>query len=351
MSKTTFACKEIANFLQGDLIGDPERIISSINRIEQAGSNDLTFLSNAKYVPLIPECKAACIVVSRGLEFQPKEGQTYILVDDAHESFANILRMIESITSFHEPGIHPTAVIDESATVDDSAYIGPKCVIMKGCKIGSNSVLMANVTLYENVQIGSSNRLHAGVVCYQDTIIGNNCIIHAGAVVGSDGFGYTEGKDGSYTKIPQLGNVLIGDNVEIGANTTIDRAIAGSTIIANGVKLDNLIQIAHNAEIGENSAFASQVGVSGSVKIGKRVKLAGQVGVAGHISLADDTVILAQSGIAQTIEKGGIYFGSPAKERMQAFRIEMALRELPQLITDVRKLKKQFTESGKSPEA
>ena len=226
--------------------------------------------------------------------------------------------------------------------IDETAYIGANCVIGNNCKIGKNTVLHSNISIYDNSKIGDNCTIHANVTIYEDTEIGNNCVIHSGVALGSDGFGFLENKDGSYTKIPQLGNVVLENDIEIGANTTIDRALVGSTIIRNGVKLDNQIQIAHNCEIGENSAMAAQVGVSGSVKVGKRNRFGGQSGISGHIEIADDVVLLAKSGVPKSIEKGGLYFGSPIREKMQAFRIEAVIHNLPDLAKDVKLIKKKL---------
>jgi len=332
---------EIANLLGGKVIGNPDDLILRLNRIEYATAGDLTFFSDKKYLNYLLNSDATAILVPKNFELAtPKQNQTLIEVDNPYNSFFKLLLIFDTYYKQFTSFIHPNAVIGDNSQIDPTAYIGANVVIGKNCKIGKNSILMPNVTLYDNVQIGDNCLIHANVVCYYNTRIGNNCIIHSGAVIGSDGFGFIENKDGSFTKIPQLGNVVIGNNVEIGANTTIDRAIVGSTIIEDGVKIDNLVQIAHNVHIGENTAMAAQVGISGSTKIGKRNRFAGQVGIAGHIKIADDVVLEAKSGVAKSIEESGVYFGAPPKKKTEAFRILMSTNELPQLLKEFTRLKK-----------
>jgi UDP-3-O-[3-hydroxymyristoyl] glucosamine N-acyltransferase len=239
-------------------------------------------------------------------------------------------------------GIHPTAVVESTAQISPSATIGANCYIGENSIIKDRAVIYPNSSIQRDVTIGENCIIYSNVSIYYGCTIGRDCIIHSGAVIGSDGFGFQENKDGSYTKIPQIGKVIIGDSVEIGANTTIDRAFVGSTIIEYGVKLDNLIQIAHNDEIGENSAMAAQVGISGSTKIGKRVRLGGQVGISGHIEIGDDVVLLAKSGVPKSMTEKGIYIGAPARDRLTAFKIEAVIHNLPQLSKDVDKIKKKL---------
>jgi UDP-3-O-[3-hydroxymyristoyl] glucosamine N-acyltransferase len=338
-------CEEIAKIVNGNILGSPANKISRLNRIEYAEEGDLTFFSDKKYLKHLHTTNATCILVPKGLGLAPnKANQTFIEVDNPYLAFFKLLLINDTYYTQFKSFIHPTAIIGEGTEIGETAYIGANVVIGKNCKIGKDTILSPNVTLYDNVQIGNNCILHSNVVCYYDTVIGNNCIIHAGAVIGSDGFGFIENKDGSYTKIPQLGNVVIGDNVEIGANTTIDRAVVGSTIIENGVKIDNLVQIAHNVHIGENTAMAAQVGISGSTKIGKRNRLAGQVGIAGHIEITDDVTLEAKSGVAKSILESGVYFGAPPKKKIEAFKILMASNELPELVIQFNKLKKILKE-------
>jgi UDP-3-O-[3-hydroxymyristoyl] glucosamine N-acyltransferase len=237
------------------------------------------------------------------------------------------------------PGLrHASAVIHPEAQVHETACIGPGCAVDEGCIVGERVMLYANVSLYAHVSVGADTVIHANVVCGAGTQIGERCIIHPGAVIGADGFGFFENPDGSFEKIPQVGIVELGNDVEVGANTTIDRAAVGRTLIGNGVKLDNLIHIAHGVSVGDHTAMAAQAGISGSAVLGKRNRIAGQVGVVGHISTADDVIVEAQSGLSKSVTVAGAYFGSPAKEHRTALRMEAALRQLPDLLREVREM-------------
>lgn len=332
---------EIAGIVNGSLVGPDSMLISGVSRIESAKVGDVTFISRPEYEHYLEECTASCILIPKGMVAIPKPSQAFIECENPYLSIVKILKLISSASKHEHRGqIHRSAIIANSAKIAKTASIGARCVIGENCVIAGNVELMPNVILYDNVIIGEGTQIHSNVVCYHETIIGKDCIIHAGAVLGADGFSFTENEDGSYDKIPQLGNVEIGDNVEIGANTTIDRAFMNSTIIENGTKIDNLVHIAHNCTIGENTAMAAQVGISGSAKIGKRNRIGGQAGIAGHLELADDVILSAQSGVSKSIKEKGIYFGAPAKERMQAFRIEAIIRRLPDIATDVELVKK-----------
>lgn len=317
---------EIKEILGGELVGSPDLILTDLNRIEHVSDNQISFVSERKYFDLLNH-KAGLLIVNSDLELNDNLADCFLRVENAYLTFVKLLKLIE------EKFLKKASKISQTAVISESSTIGKKPLIMDNAFIGENCIIGNNVVIHPNVSI------------LDRTEIGDNCIIHSGAVIGSDGFGYAENKDGSYTKIPQLGNVKIGNNCEIGANTCIDRAVAGSTIISDGVKLDNLIHIAHNVEIGENSAFASQVGISGSVKIGKRVKMGGQSGSAGHLEICDDVTILAQSGVPRSVEKKGVYFGSPIKERLEAFKIEASLKSLPDALKELKKLSKKVESS------
>lgn len=337
--KNPLTCKEIAKIINGKIFGDDSIIINNLNRIEYSHKGDLTFFKDIRYEKHFHNTNADCILVSNDYKGD-LPNKTLIYVADPYLAFVELINIIYNQEPKRNSFIHNTAIIGENVKIHESAYIGPYCVVMDNCVINENVVLTSNITLYDNTNIGENTKLHSNVVCYTDTIIGKNCVIHAGAVIGSDGFGFVEDKtDGSYTKIPQIGNVIVEDDVEIGANTTIDRALIGSTIIGKGVKIDNLVQIAHNCIIGENSAFAAQVGIAGSAKIGKRSRIGGQVGIVGHIELDDDVTIMPQSGVTKRLKKGGIYLGSPAKEADKAYKIEAATRMLPDLIKEFTALK------------
>ncbi len=334
-------CQEIADITGGKITGNNSILINNLNRIEYAENDELTFYADDKYEKYLINGKAGCVLIDEKFNLEPKENQCFIFVKDAYKSFVKVLQYI-SKTQIPDKGlIHPTAIIDSTAKIGKNCSIGAYSIIGKNTTIGNDTIIKSLVTIGNNVDIGSNTIIHSNVVCYDEIVIGNNCIIHSGAVIGSDGFGFIENNDGSYTKIPQLGNVVIGDNVEIGANTTIDSAIAGSTIIENGVKIDNLVHIAHNVIIGENSALAAQSGIAGSTKIGKRNRLGGQVGLIGHIKTTDDVIIAAQSGVSKSITQKGIYFGSPAKEKLKAFRLEAILRNLPDIYEEFLKFIKQ----------
>ena len=345
---------EVADIVGGELIGSPSTPIRNLSKIENGQPGDLTFLYRDDYERYLEGCYASCILIPKGFIAVPKLNQSFIECENPYLSFIKILRLVTVSNSdkiVKKGEIHRSAIISSTAKIGKNVVVGARCYIGKNCIIADNVVLMPNVTLYDNVIIGEGTEINSNVVCYQDTIIGKNCIIHAGTVIGSDGFGFIENpEDGSYEKIPHIGNVNIGDNVEIGANSTIDRALIDSTIIENGVKIDNLVHIAHNCFIGAHSAMAAQVGISGSTKVGSRNRIGGQVGLAGHIELTDDVVVYAQSGIPKSINKKGAYFGSPAKEKMQAFKIEACLRRLPEVLTDVEVLKKSVFGSENNSE-
>jgi UDP-3-O-[3-hydroxymyristoyl] glucosamine N-acyltransferase len=326
---------------ESEIIGSTDTSIIGLNRIEHATANEITFLEDIRYEKYLESSHAGFVLVKSGTNFLPKENQVFIRVSNPYLSFLKLVHIFApDLTSIS--GIHPTAVVESTAQISPSATIGANCYIGENSIIKDRAVIYPNSSIQRDVTIGENCIIYSNVSIYYGCTIGRDCIIHSGAVIGSDGFGFQENKDGSYTKIPQIGKVIIGDSVEIGANTTIDRAFVGSTIIEYGVKLDNLIQIAHNDEIGENSAMAAQVGISGSTKIGKRVRLGGQVGISGHIEIGDDVVLLAKSGVPKSMTEKGIYIGAPARDRLTAFKIEAVIHNLPQLSKDVDKIKKKL---------
>ncbi len=334
---------EIAAIVGGEISGDSFAVVSRLQRIEFAVQGDISFLSNRKYLKFLTETKATCLIVPKDFAIPAESNvSSFILVDNPYSAFVKLLRVFVPERKYPEGFIHPSATIDSSSVISPTAYIGAGCVVGANCNIGDSSVLTANITLYDSVAVGNNCIVHAGVVCYHDTEIGNNAIIHAGSVIGSDGFGYDESTDGSFTKVPQVGNVVIGNDVEIGANCTIDRAMVGSTVIGDGVKLDNLVHIAHNVIVGDNTAIAAQTGISGSAKLGARNRIAGQVGVVGHLETTDDVIVHAQSGVAKSITSSGHYFGSPAKNHGEELKILAALRQLPDLIRQVNELQRKI---------
>jgi len=333
---------DIALLTNAEIIGTTNTVINSLNRIEYAVEGEITFYSNPKFLPFFQKSTATAIFIPKDLNETPNENQVYLKVENPYEAFLKLVFQINTTRKRQIRGIHPTAVIEPSARIENNCFVGPNCYIGENVVIGKNTQILANTIIERNSTIGNNTTIYPNVSIYEDTKIGNNCIIHSGAVIGADGFGFIENADKSYTKIPQIGNVVIEDDVEIGANTTIDRAFVGSTIIRKGVKLDNLIQIAHNDDIGEDTAMAAQVGVSGSVKIGKRVRLGGQVGIAGHLEIGDDIIILAQSGVPSSITKQGIYVGSPPREKIHAFKIEAVINNLPEIYKELKRIKNKL---------
>ncbi|OGU16890.1 MAG: UDP-3-O-(3-hydroxymyristoyl)glucosamine N-acyltransferase [Ignavibacteria bacterium GWB2_35_12] len=338
------SCEEIAKNISGKLVGSIDHDITGMNRIEYARKGELTFLANPKFEKYLKTTNASCIIIPETVKEKPAKDKAFIVVGDPYHEFVKLLKMLESQKEKKSGYIHPTAIIGEDVQLSNNTYIGPYCIIGDRCKIGEFTYLHPRVTICDDVEIDDGTILYPNVVCIDNTRIGKNCIIHAGAIIGDDGFGYIERNDGSYEKVPQMGNVVIGNNVEIGSNTTIDRAMIGSTVIEDGCKIDNLVQIGHNVVVGENTAMAGQVGVAGSCKVGKRNRFGGQVGLAGHLETADDVILLSQSGVAKTVPEKGVYFGSPIKDRTKAFKIETALQQLPDVLKDFYKIKKVVIE-------
>lgn len=337
---------DLATRFGGEVVGainDVPPIVAAAP-LEDAAAGELAFFADRRYGAALASTRASCVLVPSDCPLSPAEGTVFIKTPDPYRAFVEFLSMIEALRNVHRTGIHPSAVIELSARIAASAVIRAGCVIGANAVIGEGATLHPNVVLYDNVKIGEYTTLHAGVICYPDTEIGNHCIIHSGAVIGSDGFGYIENKDGSFDKIPHIGRVVIEDFAEIGANTTIDRSVAGVTRIGRGVKIDNLVQIAHNVRIGENTAIAAQTGVAGSTVIGRKVRLAGQVGIVGHITLADGVIVLAQSGVGKTLSESGMYLGSPVLPHGAALRLNASLRQLPDALTELRTEIRQLRE-------
>ncbi|MBN1398581.1 MAG: UDP-3-O-(3-hydroxymyristoyl)glucosamine N-acyltransferase [Bacteroidetes bacterium] len=341
--------QEIADWLEGEVVGekiDKAPDILRVAKIEEADSGSLTFLANPKYEKFINSTRATAVLVSRKLDlnkYRDRASLIFIRVDDPYVAFLHVLKRLTPSIELFEKGIHASAVISPSAAIGQNVSIGAYAVIGSNSKVGDNTKIGAGCVVGNYAQIGSDCTLYPNVVVYHQCMIGQRVIIHAGAVIGSDGFGFAPKPDGKFEKIPQLGIVVIGDDVEIGANTTIDRATMGDTHLHNGVKIDNLVQIAHNVVIGENTVIAAQAGISGSTKIGKNCMLAGQVGIAGHIEITDHTIIMAQSGIHRNIEEQGkSYFGSPADEARKAQRVYAAMKMLPDMIREIGAIQKKI---------
>jgi UDP-3-O-[3-hydroxymyristoyl] glucosamine N-acyltransferase len=345
---------EIAEWLGGEVVGNniedaPD--IERVAKIEEAGSGSLTFLANPKYEKHLGTTRATAVLVSRKLDLKKNAGRAsliFIRVDDPYLAFLHMLKRITPTIEQFSAGIHSTAIVPSNAIIGKNISMGSHVVIGEHAIIGDNTKIGAGCIIGNNAQVGAECIFYPNVVVYHQCKIGNKVILHAGAVIGSDGFGFAPKPDGTYEKFPQLGIVVIDDDVEIGANTTIDRATMGETHIHRGVKIDNLVQIAHNVVIGEHTVIAAQTGISGSSKIGKYCMLAGQVGIAGHIEIADHTVIMAQSGIPKSIEEPGkSYFGYPADEARKAQRVYIAMKMLPDMVREFTALKEKVAELEK----
>ena len=336
-----FSAGQIAALLQGELLGNSQLKINNIAKIEDGATGCISFLANPKYEPYIYTTKSSVVLVSKTFEAKKDISAALIRVDDPYLSFTVLLEEYSRLTSLTKTGIEEPAFFGDGSTAGTGVYRGAFSYIGKNCTIGNHVKIYPQVFVGDNVIIGDNSILHPGVKVYSGCRIGKYCTIAAGAVIGSDGFGFAPQADGSYKNIPQLGNVVLEDHVDIGANTAIDRATMGSTIIRKGVKLDNLIQIAHNVEIGSNTVIASQTGVSGSAKIGDNCTIGGQVGVVGHIKMANRTSVGAQSGVSKTVkEEGTILFGSPAIEYGNQMKSIVVYKKLPELMKKVQDLEK-----------
>jgi UDP-3-O-[3-hydroxymyristoyl] glucosamine N-acyltransferase len=326
----------IADQINGTVVGDRNIEIFNISKIEEGSKGSLTFLANPKYTEFIYTTKASAAIVSSDFEPTERIELTLIKVKDPYSSFTTILELFDKDLSKRK-GISQLTDVDKSSKISDSAFIGSFSSVGENSIIGEKCIIENQVFIGNNVKIGKGCLIYPGVKILDDTIIGQNCIIHSSTTIGSDGFGFAPNDDGSYKKIPQTGNVVIGDNVEIGSNSTIDRATLGSTIISNGVKLDNQIQVAHNVEIGENTAIAAQSGVAGSTKIGKNCMIGGQVGIIGHIKIGDNVKIQAQAGVTSNIESNSRVTGTPAISYMNYNKSYVHFKNLPEIVKKIDK--------------
>ena len=332
---------EIAAKLEGKVVGNDDVEISGVARIEEACEGEITFIANPKYSKFLSETKASAVIVSKNI---PKTGnKPLLLVENPYFAFLKTVTLFYPQQPLLEEGIHPTAVIGTETELGEKLAIGPYVVIGRRCRVGRGTTLMPGVVVGDDVCIGEECIIHAHVCLRENVVLGNRVIIHNGTVVGSDGFGFAP-EEGIYHKIPQVGTVVIEDDVEIGANATIDRATLGETRIKRGAKLDNLIQVAHNCTVGENTVIAAQTGLSGSTHIGKGVRVGGQVGFAGHLKVGDGVSIGAQSGVNKSIPPGIMVFGYPALPHMEEFRILAARKRLPKLLNEINDLKKRIEE-------
>lgn len=341
-----FKVTDIAAFLNGEVVGDGDVKVSNVSKIEEGKPGTLAFLANQKYESFIYETKASAVLVNK--DFTPKEeiSATLIKVDDAYQAFASLLDLYVQSKADMKQGIEQPSYIAENATVGEDLYLGAFAYIGKNAKVGNNVKIHPQAHIGDNVTVGDDCIIYSGAKIYDDCIIGNRCIIHAGAVIGSDGFGFAPQKDGSYKKIHQIGNAILEDDVEIGANTTVDCGTMGSTIIRKGVKIDNLVQVAHNVEIGEHSVFAAHTGIAGSAKIGSHCLFGGQVGVAGHITVGNKVMVGAQSGITSNTKDGEKLLGSPAIDIRNALRAYALIKDLPEFRKDIIQLKKELNSNS-----
>jgi UDP-3-O-[3-hydroxymyristoyl] glucosamine N-acyltransferase len=341
-----FSAAQIAALINGKLEGDPEVLVNNFGKIEEAQAGQLTFLANPKYEEYLYSTGASVIIVNDSQVLKEKISATLIMVPDAYLAFAALLSRYQEMMNQQMTGIEDPAFISKTATMGEQVFIGAFAYIGNNVKLGNHVKIYPQAYIGHDVSIGDHSIIYPGVKIYHHCVIGSQVTIHAGSVIGADGFGFAPQPDGSFKKIPQMGNVVIEDYVEIGSNVTIDRATIGSTRIRKGVKLDNLIQIAHNVEIGNNTVIAAQSGVSGSTKLGKNVMVGGQVGIVGHIQIADGSKINAQSGVTKSMKTpNGAVTGSPAYDYTSALRAQAAARKLPEYekrIVELEKLVQQF---------
>ena len=342
-----FTANQIATLLSGYVEGNPDVLVSQLAKIEEGAEGTLAFLSNPKYEHFLYETKASVVIVNEDLQLAKPVTVSLIRVKDAYSSFSELLRIYDQLRN-ERVGIEEPSFIHESASVGKDIYLGAFSYIGRNVSIGDHVKIYPQVYIGDGVRIGDNSVLYPGVRVYHDSQIGDHVILHSGVIVGSDGFGFAPQKDGTYSKVPQIGNVIIEDHVEVGANTVIDRATLGSTTIRKGVKLDNLIQIAHNVEIGSNTVAAAQTGISGSTKIGENVVLGGQVGVVGHIQIATGSQIQAQSGINRSInQENKKWGGSPAMPYSTNLRSQVIYSRLPALEQRIAELEARIKELDK----
>ena len=335
-----FTAEQIAGILEGEVVGNPNAEVFKLAKIEEGLEGSLTFLANQKYINYIYSTKATITIVNNTFVPEQEINTTLIKVDDAYKAFSKLLEYYNQV-KLMKSGIEQPSMISDNVTYGEGLYLGSFCYIGKNVKIGNNVKIYPNSFIGDNVTIGNDCIFFAGVRIYSETEIGNNCTIHSGTIIGSDGFGFAPLEDGTFKKIPQIGNVIIGNDVEIGANTTVDRATLGSTFIRNGVKLDNHIQVAHNVDIDENTVIAAQTGIAGSTKIGKNCMIGGQVGIAGHLIIGNGVKIQAQSGIGKNLTDNEVVQGSPAFGYGDFAKSYVHFKNLPNIVSEINELKKK----------
>ena len=334
--------KELAALVGGEVVGDPELVIERVAPIEAAQPGEITFVANPRYSALARTTKASAIIVSPQFRRLPRN---LIVTENPYLAFARAVGALMEEKQARLPGIHPTSVISPDATLGRNLLIGPRVIVNDGAEIGDNVTLMAGVFVGRGASIGEDTVIHPNAAIYHGVKVGRRCIIHANVTIGSDGFGWAP--DGlRYERIPQVGATIVGDDVSIGANSVINRGALGNTTIGNGTKIDSLVIISHNVEVGENCLFVSQVGISGSVKIGNHCSFGGQAGVAGHLKIGDNVQVAAQSGVSHALDSNGTYFGSPAKPIREMKRAVAAFRKLPELREEIRHVQRRMAEIG-----
>jgi UDP-3-O-[3-hydroxymyristoyl] glucosamine N-acyltransferase len=336
-----FKAQQIADILEGDLVGNPEEEVSKLSKIEEGEKGSLTFLSNPKYNAYLYTTNASVAIVNRSFVPEKEVKTTLIKVDDAYKSFSKLLEFYNEVKN-NKLGREQPHYIAASSIIGENEYIGAFAYIGENVKIGDNVKIYPNAYIGDNTVIGDDTVIFAGVKIYSDTQIGQNCKIHSNAVIGADGFGFAPDENGAYKAIPQIGNVVIEDNVDIGAASTIDRATLGSTIIRKGVKLDNQIQIAHNVEVGKNTVIASQTGVSGSTKIGENCMIGGQVGIAGHLKIGNNVKVLGQTGVTKSLKDNEMVYGTPALNARDFNKSYVYFKNLPKVVSKINQLEKDL---------
>ena len=336
-----FTAAQISLLVDGTVEGNADASVFSFGKIEEAQEGQLTFFANPRYEDFLYSTRASIVILNETYKLRSAIAPSIIRVKDAYSAFGKLLTAYQELVTQQMKGIQQPSWIADTATISEDVFIGAFCYVSAHVQIGKNTKIFPGSFIGDNVQIGENCIIHAGVKIYHDCVLHNNVIVHAGTVIGSDGFGFAPQADGSFSKVPQIGNVVIENHVEIGANTTIDRATMGSTIIRTGAKLDNLIQVAHNVEVGSSTVIAAQAGVSGSTKIGKNVMIGGQAGLVGHIQIADGARINAQSGVSKSLKDPGAQVtGSPAADYTAALRSQAVFRNLPQLEKRIQELEK-----------
>ncbi len=344
-----FKAKQIADILGGEIIGNEDAEVSKLSKIEEGEEGSLTFLANPKYNSFLYTTKATVTIVNKSFQLEKDVETTLIKVEDAYKSFSKLLEFYNEVKN-NKVGREQPHYVAESAKIGSEEYIGAFSYIGENVVLGNNVKIYPNSYIGDNVVIGDNTTIFAGVKVYSESVIGANCKIHSGTIIGSDGFGFAPDENGEYKAVPQTGNVIIEDNVDVGANSTIDRATLGSTIIRKGVKLDNQIQIAHNVEIGKHTVIASQTGVAGSTKIGEHCMIGGQVGIVGHINIGNNVKIQAQSGIGRSLKDGDVVQGTPAFGYSDYNKSYVHFKNLPNIATTIHKLEKELNTQKRNNE-